>query len=178
MFHASQASQVSEVCFPAENLSVQCAPFRAVYSTKGVHKGSSRIFTSERVSPVSLPRRLPVGSKRSTHSPSANIVHHANPTESGLLDQFQEIQPQYHSEVNILGNGVGHTAVNCIPTQIEGGELSQSCIMHSPSRYVQEGEAFFEVSSIDGLDLDDGSQSQTVHETSSELAEFNLGPEN
>jgi integrase len=177
--NASQASQISEVCFSAENLSVQGAPLRLVNSTKGVHEGSSpgsRLLTSERGSPISLPRRLPVGSKRSTNTTSGNIIHHSNPTEPGILDQFQEIQSQNHSEANILGNGVGHPVVNRIFTQTKGGELSQSCLVLSPSRYLQKGETLFEVSRIDGLNLDDGSQSEVAHETSSDLPEFSLGP--
>jgi hypothetical protein len=57
--NASQQSQVSEICFPAEDLSIQSAPLRVVNSTKGFHKGSSPgsgLLTSEQGSPFSLPR--------------------------------------------------------------------------------------------------------------------------
>jgi hypothetical protein len=179
--NASEALQVPEICFSRENLPVQGSPLRLVNSPKGVHKGIStggRLSTPERSASVSLSRRLSSSSKRSGYITSDNPIYHSSTTESGVSHQFQEIAITDHPEADISGDGDRYTGDNGVSTQTEGREHSPSGITVSPCRYLQEGEALFEVSRIDGLVSDDGSEIQTIHETSSDLPEFNLESEN
>jgi hypothetical protein len=178
--HISKASQISQICISGEEISVQSSSLRTVNGFQGLHQsvGSSGwLSPSTGRSFIPVTGRLPPGGEGPSHTPSDYRVHHQCSIEVGISDQLQEITPAGHSENYISGHGNRYTGVSCVSTQTEGREDGQDCIIVSLNSYLQEGEALFEVSRIDGLDLDDGPQGETLHEISSSLPEFDLGPQ-
>ena len=176
----SGSQKVSSFRVSRRSLSVQGAAFRPLDRTKSVYKGVSpgdRSTTSSGYTHLSLFRRLSHSSKIRAIAKRVSSSLRRSIEDGGICNKSKEIPLVAMSDFKVSGHGVEYKSRCSLSATGQGASIDSMCHNVQESRSVLASQTIPSSSRLDGVDVDDGSISPIVYETSPAVSEFSVGCE-
>ena len=178
--YGSQVLQIPALCLSRQDLPIQSPTFRPFNSPKGIHEGTSPcsgVSSPFRGTYVPVPRRLLDSKQVSGPTSSSPISDNGSVTEGRLPHQFQQVQSDSNSEIDLPRHGLRYHCPGSFPAQRESRPDYSVCTSTTPSGYLQVSQTLPQTLGADGFVPSDDPSGQTLHEALSDLPECQLGQE-
>jgi len=173
--NASRALQVSQVCVPRADISVQSPTIRAIDSSQGIHQGigsSDGVLTSKRNTYLSLLGRLSDSGQVKAINEVSSGNNLTGSETSWVCHQSQEVSFVDDTAIEIPGNEHRHVHNDSVSASGQSQGSQQLCVDFSTRRSVQNSQVLPSAVRFDGLLHKDGPTGQVIYATNAALSQF------